>query len=83
MQRETNLVVANQTDSLRTTVPGIVVELCELHAGDKLRWIIDAKSDPPTISIVPSKLDPEARAKQDAKREVRAEKRRATIRRKE
>ncbi len=77
---ETNLVVSNQTNSLRTIIQEIVVGLCEFRARDKLRWIIDAKSDPSAISTVPYKLSPNKRTEYGAKREVRAEKQSITIR---
>lgn len=82
MQKTTNLVVANQTESLRTTVPSVVVELFELDGADQLEWVIDVKTDPPTIHIIPVKMDPEKRAELKAKREARTEKRRATIKNK-
>lgn len=73
------MVVANQTESLRTTVPNVVVELFGLESVDQLEWVIDVKTDPPTIQVIPVKMDPEKRAKLQAKREARTKKRRATI----
>ena len=50
-----------------------------MESVDQLEWVIDIKTDPATIQIIPVKMDPEKRAELRAKREARAEKRRETI----
>lgn len=55
MGKRTNLVVANQSDSLRTTVPGHIIEQFGLAKGDQLEWILKVGDGIMTIEIKPVK----------------------------
>lgn len=55
MGKRTNLVVANQSDSLRTTVPTHIIEQFGLSRGDQLEWIIKAVGGTMVIEIQPVK----------------------------
>lgn len=82
MGKRTSLVVANQTATLRTTVPGHIVEHFGLRDGDQLEWNLKAEGGTITIGVVPVKMDPEQRDKKMARRAKQAEKRRAAFARK-
>lgn len=79
MGKKTNLVVANQTTSLRTTVPAHIVEQFGLQDGDQLEWILKAEGGSIVIGVVPIKIKPKQRDKVVARRAKQTEKRRATI----
>lgn len=52
---KTNLVLANKSESLRTTVPSHIVKQFKLKQGDKLDWELIAEADSLKIIITPTK----------------------------
>lgn len=52
---KTNLVLANKSDSLRTTVPSHIVKQFKLKQGDKLDWELIAEADTLKIIITPAR----------------------------
>ena len=55
MVEKTNLVLANRSDSLRTTVPASIVRLFDLRAGDKIEWDLMAEGSTMKIIVTPAK----------------------------
>ena len=55
MVERTNLVLANRSDSLRTTIPASIVRQFGLHAGDKIEWNLKAEGNAMKITITPTK----------------------------
>ena len=49
----TNLVSANQSDSLRTTVPAHIIKQFKLKQGDALEWEIVAEGSKLRIGVTP------------------------------
>ena len=54
MVEKTNLVLANRSDSLRTTVPASIVRQFGLHAGDQIKWELKADGSILKIIITPA-----------------------------
>ena len=52
---KTSLVLANRSDSLRTTIPASIVRQFGLHAGDKIEWELRAEGSSLKIIITPTK----------------------------
>ena len=52
---KTNLVLANKSESLRTTVPSHIVKQFKLKQGDQLDWELIAVSDSLKIVITPTR----------------------------
>ena len=50
---KTNLVLANRSDSLRTTVPTHIVKQFKLKAGNKLDWELMVEGGSLIIKITP------------------------------
>ena len=55
MASRTNLVMANQSDSLRTTVPSHIVRQFDLKAGDQIDWKMVVENNQLTIKVTPSR----------------------------
>ena len=55
MVDRTNLVTANKSDSLRTTVPSHIIKQFKLKAGDQLEWNLVADNNTLRIMITPLK----------------------------
>ena len=55
MVERTNLVLANRSDSLRTTIPASIVRQFGLQAGDKIEWNLKAEGSILQIIITPAK----------------------------
>ena len=55
MVDRTNLVIANKSDSLRTTVPAHIIRQFKLKARDQLEWNLVADSGTMRIMITPLK----------------------------
>ena len=55
MVDRTNLVIANKSDSLRTTVPAHIIKQFKLKAGDQLEWNLVVDSGTMRIMITPLK----------------------------
>ena len=55
MVEKTNLVLANRSDSLRTTVPASIVRLFGLHAGDRIEWNLKVEGSTMKITVTPTK----------------------------
>ena len=53
MVEKTNLVLANRSDSLRTTVPASIVRQFGLHAGDQIKWELKVEGSILKIIITP------------------------------
>lgn len=45
MSEKTNLVLANKSDSLRTTVPSSIVKMLDLKVGDQIEWTLKPKNN--------------------------------------
>lgn len=50
---KTNLVLANKSDSLRTTVPSYIVKQFKLKAGDKIDWELAVEDGEMRIVVIP------------------------------
>ena len=48
-------MLANRSDSLRTTVPASIVRLFDLRAGDKIEWDLMAEGSTMKIIVTPTK----------------------------
>lgn len=55
MVETTNLVLANKSDSLRTTIPVSIVRQFGLSVGDQIEWDLEARGDSLKILITPIK----------------------------
>ena len=55
MVEKTNLVLANRSDSLRTTIPASIVRQFGLHAGDKIEWELRVEGSSLKIIVTPTK----------------------------
>ena len=55
MVEKTNLVLANRSDSLRTTIPASIVRQFGLQAGDKIEWNLKAEGNILQIIVTPAK----------------------------
>ena len=55
MTEKTNLVLANKSDSLRTTIPVSIVRQFGLSSGDQIEWDIEAHDSSLKILITPVK----------------------------
>ena len=55
MVEKTNLVLANRSDSLRTTIPASIVRQFGLQAGDKIEWDLRAEGSSLKIIVTPTK----------------------------
>ena len=55
MVDRTNLVIANKSDSLRTTVPAHIIKQFKLKAGDQLEWDLVVENNTLKIVITPLK----------------------------
>ena len=55
MVDRTNLVIANKSDSLRTTVPSHIIKQFKLKAGDQLEWNLVVDNNTLRIVITPMK----------------------------
>ena len=55
MVEKTNLVLANRSDSLRTTVPASIVRQFGLHAGDQIEWELRVEGSSLKIIVTPTK----------------------------
>ena len=53
MVEKTSLVLANRSDSLRTTVPASIVRQFGLHAGDQIKWELKVEGSILKIIITP------------------------------
>ena len=53
MVEKTNLVLANRSDSLRTTIPASIVRQFGLKAGDQITWDLKAEGSTMKILITP------------------------------
>ena len=53
MVDRTNLVIANKSDSLRTTVPSHIIKQFKLKAGDQLEWNLVVENNTLRIVITP------------------------------
>ena len=56
MVDRTNLVIANKSDSLRTTVPSHIIKQFKLKAGDQLEWSLVVDNNTLRIVITPLKF---------------------------
>ena len=54
MVEKTNLVLANRSDSLRTTIPASIVRQFGLKAGDQIIWDLKAEGSTMKILITPT-----------------------------
>ena len=52
---KTNLVLANKSESLRTTVPSHIVKQFKLKQGDQLDWELVADANTLKIIITPTR----------------------------
>ena len=57
MTEKTNLVFANRSGSLRTTVPSHIVKQFKLKNGDKLEWELIVEQNALKIVLKPVKKD--------------------------
>jgi len=55
MTEKTNLVLANKSDSLRTTIPVSIVRQFGLSVGDQIEWDLEARDNSLKILITPIK----------------------------
>ena len=55
MAEQTNLVFANRSGSLRTTVPSHIVKQFKLKNGDKMEWELIVEEGTLAIKITPVK----------------------------
>ena len=55
MVDRTSLVIANKSDSLRTTVPSHIIKQFKLKAGDQLEWNLVVDNNTLRIVITPLK----------------------------
>jgi len=55
MAETTNLVLANKSDSLRTTIPTSIVRQFGLKRGDQIEWELEARGNSLKILITPIK----------------------------
>ena len=55
MVETTNLVLANKSDSLRTTIPTSIVRQFGLKKGDQIEWDLEAQDNSLRILITPIK----------------------------
>ena len=55
MSSRTNLVMANKSDSLRTTVPSHIIRQFELRAGDQIEWNMVVEDNQLTIKVTPNR----------------------------
>lgn len=55
MVETTNLVLANKSDSLRTTIPVSIVRQIGLSVGDQIEWDLQAQGNSLKILITPIK----------------------------
>ena len=44
IEKDTKVIAANNTNSLRTTIPSQICKLGNLKVGDQMRWIVDETS---------------------------------------
>ncbi len=51
----TRLVLANKSNSLRTTIPAHIIRQFELKEGDQLEWILEVKGGKMALGVTPKK----------------------------
>lgn len=52
----TRLVLANKSNSLRTTIPSHIIRQFDLKEGDQLEWSLEIKKGKMALGVKPKKL---------------------------
>ncbi len=51
----TRLVLANKSNSLRTTIPAHIIRQFKLREGDQLEWSLEVKGGKMVLGVTPKK----------------------------